>query len=236
MQNCKSRLLRLAAWTIACLLLAAPLPGAASPAPSLNSVLTSIDRAAPRIHSIVASASSTKYTKIVDDSTTETGTLYFQKTAKGPLLNLDITQPAPKVFIYRDETGWMYQPTIHQVEKFDLSQHRSLVQQFLLLGLGSGGHVLLKSFQVRLLGQPTLHGKRTIELLLTPKDPNLARNVTHIELWFDPQTWVAVQQKFDQPSGDYQMLQYSNPRVNARIPGERFSTRFSGATVVVPKQ
>ena len=197
-------------------------------------MLTAIDQAAPGIHAVTAESSSDQYVSLVDDHTIETGHLYYRKTGSGPEMALHIDKPAAKVFVYRDNTGWMYIPAARQVQKFDLSKNRSLVEQFLLLGLGGGGHALLKSFHVAIAGDAELDGIPTVELTLTPLRPDLARNITQIQLWYNRSTWVAVQQKFLQPGGDYRLLHYSHMQINGRISDHFFDTKFPGATVISP--
>jgi outer membrane lipoprotein-sorting protein len=203
---------------------------------SLETILRQIDQAAPHIHSVIADSQSDQYTAIVDDHTIESGKLYYRKTAHGPELALEITQPpaSQKTFIYKNETGWMYVPQSRQVQKYDLSKNRSVVEQFLLLGLGGSGHDLLKSFTVRLVGRTTLDGTPTVELELKPRQADLSRNIVAIDLWYSTRTWVAVQQKVLQQGGDYRQLHYTQIELNPHVPDSRFDTRFPGATVVTP--
>jgi outer membrane lipoprotein-sorting protein len=229
-----SIVLLLAAWTTAQSVSTRQGTPPRAPINTLESVLKALDTASPKVKSVVADAESRKYTKVVDDTSVERGQLFYRKAKNAPELVLNIQQPAPKEFIYRNNTGWMYQPAIHQVQKYDLRRNKSLVEQFFLLGLGGGGHSLTRAFNVKYAGTETIDGVAMPKLVLTPRDPQFARNITSVELWFDPRLWVAAQQKFNQPSGDYQMLHYSHIQLNAKIPGSRFDTNFPGATVVTP--
>lgn len=202
---------------------------AAAPPPTLDGVLSQIDRAAANIHSLTAQVVSLKYTKLVNDTTVEAGDFYYRKTARGMEIALEIRKPYRRDFIYRDDTGWIYQPRIKQAQEFDLSRNREAVAQFLLLGLGGGGHALLASYQVAL--EPEERG--LVHLHLTPKRP--APGVSSIDLWYDPKLWVTAAQQVNQPSGDYQRLNYSDIHLNARIADRHFSTDFPGATIVRPQ-
>lgn len=206
-----------------------------APAGGLEGVLAAIDNAAHDIHSVVADSQSDQYTAVVDDHTIESGQLYYRKASHGPEMALYITQPAAseKTFIYKNETGWMYIPRSKQVQKYDLSKNRSVVEQFLLLGLGGTGHDLLKSFTVRLVGEASLGNIPTVELELKPRHADLANSITAIDLWYSTRTWVAIQQRVVQRGGDYRQLHYTHIEINAHIPDSRFSTKFPGATVVI---
>lgn len=203
---------------------------------SLSGVLTQIDHAAARIHSLEAKVISLKYTAVVKDTTVETGRFYYRATSSGPELALDITDPYPRIFIYKNDAGWIYQPQIKEAQKFDLRKNRAMVEQFLLLGLGGGGHALEKSFHVALASPPAPGGPAgTIELELTPLHPAALPSVSSIDLWYDPTLWLAVQQQINQPSGDYQRVRYEDVRVNADVSSKRFDTSFPGATIVTPQ-
>jgi len=206
---------------------------AQAPARTLDQVLTAIDLAAPQVRGVEAAAESQKYTKVVDDLSTESGTLDYRKQKRGPQLLLTLRKPAVKVFLYRDETAWIYQPAIAQVQKYNLRKNHALVEQFLLLGLGGSGHALERSFHVRLVGAETLAGRGTVHLQLTPLAGQ--RGLSSIDLWYDTQLWIAIQQKFLQSSGDYQQLRYSQIKINPHISEELFEPHFNGAQVIEPR-
>jgi outer membrane lipoprotein-sorting protein len=228
-----------ARWALAVLAAVCLLPPAARAAaiPSaLSRVLDHLDQAAARLHHLSAAVVSTKYTAIVADTSVERGMIYYRRGKHGPQIALDIRTPARREFLYRDQTGWLYQPGIHQVQEFDLRTHHAAVQRYLLLSFGGGGHALLRSFDVRLAGRPNLRGQATVELVLTPKNLADADGITSIELWYSPQLWVALRQQVNQVSGDYQRLDYSRIRINPHLSGHLFSPHFHGATIIRPQQ
>ncbi len=198
-------------------------------------MLDQLDVAAAHLRRLSAHVVSIKYTQIVNDTALEQGTIYFRRTKQGPQIALDIATPARREFLYRDQTGYLYQPGIRQVQEYDLRGHRQAVQRYLLLSLGGGGHALLGSFHVRLAGRPRIAGQTTVELALTPRDPAQANGIASIDLWFSPRLWVAVRQQVNQVSGDYQRLDYSSIRINPHLSGRIFAARFPGATVIRPQ-
>ena len=54
-----------------------------------------------------------------------------------------------------------------------------------------------------------------------------------ITLWIDPAIGVSVQQRFDEPSGDYRLTKYSNIQVNKKISNDVFKLKTSGKTKIV---
>lgn len=230
--------LALAAALVCGAALCAPVSSAHAAAipPALNRVLDHLDAAAARLRSLSAHVISTKYTKIVNDTAIERGQIYFRRGKHGPQIMLDLQSPSRREFLYRDQTGYLYQPGIRQVQEFDLRSHRQAVQKYLLLSFGGGGHALLRSFHIRLAGRQAIDGQPTVELVLTPLDPAHADGITSIDLWFSPHLWVALRQQVNQVSGDYQRLDYSGIRINPHLPRHLFSTHFPGATIIRPPE
>ncbi len=54
-----------------------------------------------------------------------------------------------------------------------------------------------------------------------------------ITLWIDPAIGVSVQQRFDEPSGDYRLTKYSNVQTNKKISNDVFKLKTSGKTKIV---
>ncbi|HLI62760.1 MAG TPA: hypothetical protein VKV05_05130, partial [Terriglobales bacterium] len=71
------------------------------------------------------------------------------------------------------------------------------------------------------------------KLVLTPKSPRVRNMFSTITLWIDPARGVSVQQKLDEPSGDYRLTTYSNIEINRKIPGDVFKLKTTGHTKVV---
>lgn len=225
-----SRLL-LAVAACVCLALAQSAP------PTLAGVLAELDRTAPGLKGLSAQVEVTDYTALVAMSNVSHGMLYFERAKSGPMYVLDLTSPpdTAKRFVYRDETAWIYFPAANQVEKYALGSRRAVIDQYLLLGIGATGKELNAAYTITFGGAAALDGTPTVKLTLHPKDPAAAAKFTDIVIWYDTATWIAAQQRLDQPGGDYHQLRYRQVEINPHISSSVFSTRFPGATVVVPK-
>jgi outer membrane lipoprotein-sorting protein len=57
-----------------------------------------------------------------------------------------------------------------------------------------------------------------------------------IILWIDPARGISVQQQFIEPSGDYRLAQYTNIKVNDKLPDSAFKLKTSGKTKWVRPQ
>ncbi|HET9784903.1 MAG TPA: hypothetical protein VFP94_08100 [Terriglobales bacterium] len=205
---------------------------------TLPQVLAALDRAAPGIESVAATAQVDDYTALVQDTSTSQGKLYFRHDDHGPMYVLDLTTPqaSARKLLYRDKTAYVYTPSAKQVMEYALGKQQPLVNQFLLLGMGATGEELQKSFRIELQPPETVGGVTMVHLRLTPLDAQLAGKLTHLDLWYDPHTWVAMVQQMWQPGGDYHRLTLSSVKLNSKLNDKLFSTDFHGATVVKPGQ
>ena len=98
----------------------------------------------------------------------------------------DITEPDQKYVLFNGSKVQVYQPKIDQVTVYNTGKNREEVESFLVLGFGGRGHDLLKSFDVKYLGNEKVDGPDTAKLDLVPKAANVRNNVDHIVLWIDP--------------------------------------------------
>jgi outer membrane lipoprotein-sorting protein len=191
---------------------------------TLEDILRQLDREAGRFESLTAQLERTKVTVVVNDRSTESGRIYVRRDAK---MLIEITQPAARTVLRRGDDLFVFNPRTNRVDEYDLSKHRTLVDQFLLLGFGTGGSDLKKGYLVTLLGELTINGKRVVQLELTPKADEIRNQISKIHLWIDLATWLPVQQKFfETGSGDYFEIRYSDVVRNANIPDSRFRPRW----------
>jgi outer membrane lipoprotein-sorting protein len=212
-------------------------PQAAPAAPTnLAGVLQALDEAAPKITSVSADASVADYTALVEDTTRSSGTLDFKQTKQGPMYALNLNHPAAtaKKLVYREQTLYVYTPSSKQVIKYALGDKQDLLNEYLLLGMGSRGDELTRNFNVIFDGQETLGNVSTVKLTLTLLHPGNSK-LTKIDLWYDTRNWIAAQQQIWQVGGDYHLVHFSNVKRGAHLGDEPFSTDFPGATVVTAK-
>ena len=105
---------------------------------------------------------------------------------------------------------------------------RAELEQFLLLGFGTSGTDLQKSYTPVYKGREKVDGEDAVRLDLTPKAAGVASKLTRIELWLSPTTWQPVQQKFYEPSKDYLIARYRNLQLNTKIPSKSLQLQLRG--------
>ncbi len=201
----------------ALLLSAIVLPAPAAPA--LDAVLASMDSAAASFKSLTAKLRHVNYTSIINDTSEQTGEIRVLKTPKGLGMIIEFGGQDPTVIAFADRKAEKYYPKILTVYEYDLGKHRSLVDQFLMLGFGTSGRDLTRNFTVKVAGEETVNGQKTAHLELTPRSRELAEKLKHAELWVGA-GGQAVQQKFVERSGNYTLASYIDLKVNAPVTPE----------------
>ncbi|SRR5581483_732073 len=200
----------------------------------LNSVLATMDTTAAQFRSAQAKFTWTMFNSVINDvAEKQTGTIYFRRTGKETQMAADIVTPEKKQVVFSEGKIQLYQPKLETVDVYDASAHREEFETFLVLGFGSGGSDLRKSFEVKYNGTQKVGGVDAAELELTPKSENIRRQFSQILLWIDPKTGLSVQQKLVQPNGDYRLAEYTDTRLNEKIPSKVFKLQTSDKTKVI---
>jgi len=217
-------------------LLLAVTPFRAQTNADLERVLGQMDNAAAKFRSTEAIFVWNQYAKVVDETDTQKGRIYFRRTGSDTQMAADVMEPDKKYVVYSEGKVQLYQPKIDQVTVYSTGKDKAAVESFLVLGFGGGGHDMLKSFDVKYVGTETVDGVETAKLELTPKSEKLRNTFARILLWIDPARGISVQQQFFEPSGDYRLAKYSDIQLNQKIPDQAFKLKTTGKTKVVSPQ
>jgi len=201
----------------------------------LDRVLTQMDAAARNFRTTEASVAWDQYQKVIDETDTEKGKIYFRREGSEIQMAADFVEPDKKYVIYSGGKVQVYQPKIDQVNEYNPGKNRDL-ESFLVLGFGGSGHDLLKSYEVKFLGSETVNGIAAEKLDLTPKSARLKNNIARIVLWIDPARGISVQQQLFEPSGDYHLSKYSEIQINQKLPENAFKLKTTGKTKFVSPQ
>jgi outer membrane lipoprotein-sorting protein len=202
-------------------------------APSLDSVLKKMDAAAASFQATQADFVWDQYQKVVDETDTQTGTVYYRRVGKEIEMMADIKQPDPKSVLYKDGKLQVYQPKIDQVMEYPAGTNRGEIESYLVLGFGGSGEDLIKSFDVSYVGEETVSGIATAKLQLIPKSEKFRNNVSKISLWIDLSRGISVQQQFFQGQGDYRLAKYSGVQMKAKIGNDVFQLKTTKKTQFV---
>jgi outer membrane lipoprotein-sorting protein len=206
----------------------------AAPSLSLDDVLKQMDREQGQFQSLTASIERTKVTVVVNDRSIESGQIEVRRDGK---MRIDLISPDQKTILRDGDHIYVYTPKIRRVEEYDLGKRRDLVDQLLLLGFGTSGDSVKKSYLITLQGEDTLNGQKVVHLELTPRADDVRKQISKIDLWLNEGNWLPAQQQlFETGSGDYSIVRYSNVARNVAIPDARFRPTWpKGVTRVKPQ-
>jgi outer membrane lipoprotein-sorting protein len=189
-----------------------------------ESVLDQLDTEAKNFQSLTADIDRTKVTVVVNDKSTESGQISVRRDDK---MRIEFTKPDTRTILRVGNDLYLFNPKINQLEEYDLSKRRTLVDQFLLLGFGTSGNALKKSYLTSLLGEENIDNRKTLKLELTPKSDDVRNEVSKIQIWIDEATWLPDQQQFfETGSGDYLLIHYANVVRNPRISDNIFKQKW----------
>ncbi|HLI34225.1 MAG TPA: hypothetical protein VKW70_04205 [Terriglobia bacterium] len=192
-------------------------PRSAQPASlTENQLLSHMDEVARTVKTVSARLEYTTVTVLVNDRSTQNGQIFYRK-GKRPEVLVKFTAPEPKEILFKKNRAEIYYPKINQIQEYDLERRRDVLQQFLLLGFGTESSKLEESYHIRYLGEQKLGDQVFPALELTPIQKDIAAQLSKVELWISPESWLPVQQQFFEPSGDYLIARYSNMKINREL-------------------
>jgi outer membrane lipoprotein-sorting protein len=185
--------------------------------PSVDAILARMDQAAPNFHGMSANVDMVEYQKILDDSTTDKGTLQMQR--KGKEVRAIVTFP-DRVIGFFGSIVRVYLPNANTVQNYDIGKNTDVLNQFLLLGFGSSGKELAQNYNIAYGGSEKVAGTDASKLTLIPKNPKVKERLSKVDVWIPDNAANPVQQQFyEQPSGNWRRVTYSNTIVNPPTTG-----------------
>jgi outer membrane lipoprotein-sorting protein len=208
--------------------------GEANHADALEKVLHGMDENAAKFHTAQANFSWTPYNSVINETEApDKGKIYFRRVGTEIQMAADIQPPDGRQILFTDGKVQVYQPRTKVLDMYDASAHREEVESFLVLGFGSSGEDLRKSFEVKYLGEEKIGTVQAAKLELIPLAEKIKRNFPRIDLWIDPRQGVSLRQQLFQQGGDYRLADYSNIRLNEKVPDSAFKLKTSGQTRTV---
>jgi outer membrane lipoprotein-sorting protein len=210
------------------------LPAAAAADNGLENVLAKLNETAAKFRTAEAKFTWIMFNSVINDvAETQNGTIYFRRGPKGIQMAAEITKPDTKQVIFSEGKIQVYQASTATVDVYDASAHREEFETFLVLGFGSSGQDMRKSFEITYGGEEQIGGIDTAKLELVPKSDKIKEHFPQIILWIDLQNGISLQQKLVAPNGDYRLAKYSDIQLNEKIPDKVFKLKTSDKTKVV---
>jgi outer membrane lipoprotein-sorting protein len=197
-----------------------------APPPNVNEALQALsarmDKAANEFKAMTAQVTSVTHSDVLNEDSTETGTVVMQKLQPGEVQGLvNFVNPDPHTVTFEKRHLRLYYPKIKTLEVYDLDERGEQLDKFLMIGFGTSGTELAKDYDMKVLGTEAAKGDagaRTIRLQLIPKSTEAREYLKSVELWIPEQGDPYPQrEKILQPSGDYRLVTYGDLKINPAL-------------------
>jgi outer membrane lipoprotein-sorting protein len=219
--NITPRVARLLLSAVTAFALAACASSSASAQPAasnLKAVLAQMDASSASFRSAEAGIRKDQFEKIVHDTTTETGSIYFLHSGTAIQMGAKFDPPAAQTLEYKNGTLRIYQPGNNHLETRTASgADQARFQTALTLGFGGSGADLAKAWDITDQGSEQIDGVKVEKLDLVSKDESVRNNYAHITIWIDPVRDVSLKMVTFDPGGNTNTITYSNIRYNQPV-------------------
>jgi outer membrane lipoprotein-sorting protein len=215
--------------------------------PQLTALLGKMDAASRQFKSATANFQWDYYEKVVHDTSTQTGSIYFKRDGGNVdmgavIVGADPLNPGSKptvqtVLQYRGDELQLFNTGPDQIQVFHAGGNQAQYEEFLTLGFGGSGSDLAKAWNITDQGPETMNddGKpvKVEKLDLVGKTPESRKSITHVTVWVDAERGVSLKQVFYQTGGNVRTATYTNIRLNSAVDMAKFAIKKDKNTTVI---
>ncbi len=211
-------------------LLSAPSPrghGAPDSGLAVTPILERMTQAVRRMQTLRAALSQEKfYAQLGLKDPPEKGVLYMKrKSERNVSLRIEINVPEKRIITVKGDRFLLYQPRINQAIEGVIDRHSLRAAAGFLAYLFNGLAQAAEDYEIALVGQETIEGRRLSHLVLTPK-PNRRGLYRRVDLWVDHQLWLPTVQKIVEANRDETLLKLEDVRLNVSLPESLFEQKL----------
>jgi hypothetical protein len=204
-------------------------------------VLAQLDTASQQFKNARADFAWDYYEAVVRDTTTQAGSIYFERKGNATQMGAVVVDPKTKgkdkVLEYKDGMLRLFDLHIDQIRNMKAGPNQAQYESFLSLGFGGSGKALAQAWTITDQGSETMTDDgqpvKVEKLDLVSKDPSVRNNFTHVTIWVDAQRGVTLKQVFDTPSHDRRTATYSHIKLNGKIDAGSFAIKPGSHTTTV---
>ena len=100
------------------------------------------------------------------------------------------------------------------------------IVEYLALGIGQYSSKLSEKFKISYLKSESINKTPCSVLVFVPKDPKTAARLESITIWLKESTGTPAQYKFQEPTKDYLLIDFTNEKVNSKISDSKFEQKL----------
>jgi outer membrane lipoprotein-sorting protein len=206
-------------------------------ADTLKEVLDRMDRSAETFQGMTANLTQLQHTAIINEDDRDSATVRMKKTKEGLRGFVEFAEPNRRLIGFENRELQVYYPKTNTVNIYDLGKHGAQLDQFLLLGFGTSGKQLEKTYNMRVTGAETLNGNPVTHVELLPKTAEVKEYLKKVELWIPSSASYPVQEKIDKNDQDYILIQYSDVKINPGLTDKDLALSLpAGVNKVYPQK
>jgi outer membrane lipoprotein-sorting protein len=186
----------------------------------LNDVFSRMDKSAQSFKGMSADLKDDDFAAPVSVHEYHSGTVKFKRSRPGDTrVLIEFTGPNAEAISLEGTKARVYYPKTKEVQEYDISSKRGLIDQYLLLGFGATSGEIKGDYEVSWVGSDAIAGEPAAHIRLIPKSAAVLKNLKQADLWISDKTGYPVQQKFITSGvGDYKLASYSNVKINPALP------------------
>jgi len=210
---------------------------AGAQAEPMADILARMDHAAQEFRSLSATMKRVHFTAVLSESEEIDGVVRLKRAKGGTVGVLDFQQPEQRTIFIKGKTIQVFYPKANTLEIYDASKYTSSMDQIILLGFGTSSADLKSAYDLKDGGSQKLGGVDTTRIELHPRSAELQKLITRIEMWFPEGQSNPMRVKFSEPSRNYEVVDYSDIKVNPALPDSAFEPKFpSNAKKIYPQK
>lgn len=184
-------------------------------------ILTQMDRANQALIDLSADFKQTKIIVAVDDTSSDSGKLFFKKEKKGNKTKFEYISPDRKIVLIDKGKVQIYEAKINRYYEPNLGKNQA-ESEFFLVGFGASSN-LTRTYNARYLKDENVNGRKTSLLELKPKSSNAM--FVKIQLWVDQSNWLPDQIRLFETTGDYLTISFEGMKINPGLKDQVFKIK-----------
>jgi outer membrane lipoprotein-sorting protein len=189
--------------------------------PETKKLLAHMDQANRELTDFSANIKQTKLILVVNDTTVDSGKVYFKKDKKGTKTKIEYEKPEPKTILIDKDKIQIYEPKINRLYEPNFGKNQPESGIF-MVGFGSSDN-LTRTYSAKFVKEDMVNGQKTSLLELKPKAANAM--FAKVLVWVDQTRWLPAQIRLYETTGDYLTVLFENLKINSNLPDKIFKIK-----------
>lgn len=208
-------------------------PQAKNSQAALDQVLAGMEKVGKNFRSFAADFTQKTYAALLKEFiSVESGTFMYARAKDGTaLLRQECKTPAEKILTIKGGVATIYQRSLKEATRVNLGANKDKAE-YLALGLGQSPAKLRETFDIEYLGEEAVDSTPCSILQFKPKSHGASGLFSSITIWVSKSNSLPVQQKLQQPGGDYTLNKFSAEKLNPSIAESEFEQKLPKDVVI----